>query len=241
METRIVQETYKNQLYAIIDRTDVASDNKENDFQEEVCDFAKRKISQDIIAYEKGAITQAELEGRVKKYHEILKRQDITKENYITFFELGKQKVIFDAQNDLQNFLETESVSQTMEAIAYNKKRYSRKKIKFIQEILGFTGADLNGKVWPKTIAAIMVFQKNKQMIVDGKVGPKTLREMSWLKAEPYEIKDGRIVLSNMGEVLYVKKPHVILSPDQIKVLSGSIEQTPPSGPIRFEDIFPWK
>ncbi len=76
---------------------------------------------------------------------------------------------------------------QLSEAIQYNR-RYTPEQIKTIQQVLWFTGAELDGKVWPKTVDAIRAFQALKNIVRDGKAWPETFDKM-W-----YRLKDNSLI-----------------------------------------------
>lgn len=65
---------------------------------------------------------------------------------------------------------------QEASAIAYNKSRYSKTKIKQIQNKVG---ASADGIVGPKTVEAIAGWQASHGLGVDGKVGPATAGAMN--------------------------------------------------------------
>lgn len=46
--------------------------------------------------------------------------------------------------------------------------------VKLLQQLLGFTGPDIDGSFGPKTLEAVKLFQKRNKLVVDGIVGPKT-------------------------------------------------------------------
>lgn len=81
----------------------------------------------------------------------------------------------------------TPEQTKLQEAIQYNR-RYTPEQIKTIQQKLWFTGNELDGKVWPKTVDAIRAFQALNDIVIDGKAWPETLDKM-W-----YILKDGVLV-----------------------------------------------
>lgn len=81
----------------------------------------------------------------------------------------------------------TPEQAKLQEAIQYNR-RYTSEQIKTIQQELWFTGEELDGKVWPKTVDAIRAFQALNNIVIDGKAWPETLDKM-W-----YILKDGVLV-----------------------------------------------
>lgn len=53
---------------------------------------------------------------------------------------------------------------------------------KLVQRLLGFTGADIDGKCGPKTSEAIKKFQKENGLMVDGSCGPNTWKVLLGIK-----------------------------------------------------------
>ena len=81
----------------------------------------------------------------------------------------------------------TPEQAKLQDAIQYNR-RYTSEQIKTIQQALWFTGAELDGKVWPKTVDAIRAFQALNNIVRDGKAWPETFDKM-W-----YILKDGVLI-----------------------------------------------